>query len=332
MQFDPMYQNGIYLSAEGKILRRWRCHHGITTQLPDSTYADELITALRHDYSEIDQRLEHIENVRETWENGDPREITLEETQFHLAIVLQGIDYVTADDPVIGELIYADLIDRIEMLDNTSPIYFFQQISAAEESLLEPMVAFLALDRKMKQSMEYSDLALWLEECVKTEPDFVNRRYQYEMVIENGGLTELYFFDNFRDYYYFVFLNFCTENRRVQFCEYCGQLFVPKTKRTTLYCDRVIPSVGKTCKQIAPKAIMQNRLRSDPLLAEYERAKNRNYKRVERTMLRKGAADGKCLTLAQYEAWFRVASEARRGYLSGDVGVEEFLEVIHELD
>ncbi|MCH5209236.1 MAG: hypothetical protein J1F04_10140, partial [Oscillospiraceae bacterium] len=59
------------------------------------------------------------------------------------------------------------------------------------------------------------------------------------------------------------------------------KFFVPKSNRKEVYCDRIIYN-GKSCKEIAPKLLRKVKQQDDSVLKEYELAKNRNYKRVER--------------------------------------------------
>ncbi len=73
--------------------------------------------------------------------------------------------------------------------------------------------------------------------------------------------------------------------------------------------------------------------RNDIILDEYERAKNRNYKRVERFENKlSGKPTGKDLTFLQYDSWMHRMSYAKTMYLQGKLNADEFLNMIHELD
>lgn len=122
--------------------------------------------------------------------------------------------------------------------------------------------------------------------CMRQEGYFFRRDYNceiinYDLFTNEPRLSQVFFFDNYTDYFVFLFLKFAEQKRRVLECPCCGKLFVPKSNRAEIYCDRVLID-GKTCKQIAPKLARKLKQRNDPLLEEYEKAKNRNYKRVER--------------------------------------------------
>lgn len=59
------------------------------------------------------------------------------------------------------------------------------------------------------------------------------------------------FFDYVKDYYEYLMLLFYNKKETVYECELCSRYFIPKTKKKTLYCDRVFKD-GKICKQIGP--------------------------------------------------------------------------------
>lgn len=79
---------------------------------------------------------------------------------------------------------------------------------------------------------------------------------------------------------------------------------------------------------------MQKYLKNkDVVLEEYERAKNRNYKRVERFENKlSNKPIGKDLTFSQYDSWMHRMSSAKTMYLQGELNADEFLLLIHELD
>ncbi len=114
-------------------------------------------------------------------------------------------------------------------------------------------------------------------------------------------------------------------------CPCYGKLFIPKSNRAEIYCDRVLVD-GKTCKQIAPKLMQKFKQRKDPLLEEYERAKNRNYKRVERFEDSDGNSNVMRMTFDEYKTWLENASEAKRLYLQGKISADTFRQAIYNLN
>jgi len=63
-----------------------------------------------------------------------------------------------------------------------------------------------------------------------------------------------------------MLLHFTQLGKPIRSCQCCGRFFVPKTKKIALYCDRVITSDGKTCKQVAPKLMQKLKKQQDTLI------------------------------------------------------------------
>ncbi len=69
------------------------------------------------------------------------------------------------------------------------------------------------------------------------------------------------------------------------------------------------------------------------VLSEYDKAVNRNFKRVERFEDKQSdEKHGKDLDYAEYSEWLIRLRKAREDWKVGKIGDEEILEVIHELN
>ena len=142
-----------------------------------------------------------------------------------------------------------------------------------------------------------------------------------------------YRFENLPDYMWYIFLSTMEYDIKFSQCDYCGHFFIPKTKKKTLYCDRVRTDDGRTCKQIGPAQIYKMRLKHSELLADYDRAVNRNYRRLERFELKPDdEKHGKDMTFIEYADWLREAQEAKTAFLKGEMSEKQFAEVIHRAD
>lgn len=142
-----------------------------------------------------------------------------------------------------------------------------------------------------------------------------------------------YRFDNLPDYIWYTFLSAMEFDTSFSQCDYCGHFFKPKTKKKTRYCDRVRTDDGRTCKQIGPQQIYKFRLQHSELLADYDRAINRNYRRVERYELKLGdEKQGKDLSYNDYADWLRELHTAKIAFMSGEMSEEEFRETVHLID
>lgn len=69
------------------------------------------------------------------------------------------------------------------------------------------------------------------------------------------------------------------------------------------------------------------------VLSEYDKAVNRNFKRVERFEDKQSdEKHGKDLDYAEYSEWLIRLRDARERWKNGGISDEEILKVIHELD
>ena len=97
----------------------------------------------------------------------------------------------------------------------------------------------------------------------------------------DGQEKSFLFFDYVKDYYEYLMLLFYNRKETVCECELCSRYFIPKTKKKTLYCDRVFKD-GKTCKQIGPLMKHKKLEENDLVLQTFNKEKNKMYKRMKR--------------------------------------------------
>ena len=90
-------------------------------------------------------------------------------------------------------------------------------------------------------------------------------RYQYENI--SGYLIE--------ELYALIQLNV-----RVKKCARCEKYFITKGNYATEYCDRIIPGEKFSCKKLAAMRTRKEKVDSNPILQEYQRAYKRMYARV----------------------------------------------------
>lgn len=83
-----------------------------------------------------------------------------------------------------------------------------------------------------------------------------------------------YIVNSVTEYINILFYIFVSNNPIVSVCQNCDKLFVPKTKKLTLYCDRTT-NEHITCKQIGAKNKFNERIESDPVLKVYQLEKHR---------------------------------------------------------
>ncbi len=323
-------KNGIYLSVDGDNAVRVIIENNIKIQTDRIKVSEELIGELEYDLSNYEVVLEHI--IEETEPLDGIGEYSEEQFNSVSNMALELAVGVRENDLTTGVLLRAAIYKLLDIDDDGTAMCLMTAMSNIVDALREPLDTRYILYKYLKSRGEFETHDKWLETNVLPEGYFFRRDYpceiiNYDLFTNEPGLSQVFFFDNYTDYFVFLFLKFAEQQRRVLECPCCGKLFVPKSNRAEMYCDRVLFD-GKTCKQIAPKLARKFKQRNDSLLEEYEKAKNRNYKRVERYENADGNSGVMRLTFNEYKAWLDKASEMKRLYLQGKVSAEEFSELI----
>jgi hypothetical protein len=123
-------------------------------------------------------------------------------------------------------------------------------------------------------------------------------------------------------------LTLLEQDTNIRRCACCGGYFIPKTKKMTLYCDRVIKG-NKTCKDLAPGLKRRQNKEQDEALAEYDRLYDLYYARMERY---EGRADlnrpatETDISQKDFFLWSAKAQVLRRKYVAGGIATKEFIE------
>ena len=125
----------------------------------------------------------------------------------------------------------------------------------------------------------------------------------------------------------FLLLQFVSGHPAVAWCHCCGRYFIPKTKKKTLYCDRILKD-GKTCKEWGPVLKHRQKVAQISVVEEFDRTKRRMYKRYERAEFLNKEPSEKDLSYEEYYQWLDRAVRARDDYLAGKLPAEEALKTI----
>lgn len=187
---------------------------------------------------------------------------------------------------------------------------------------------YLTLTIQHKLKMFFPVIA-HLELLEKDLEKFVRDTVFYKAVscFENGEEIKYLFFDDVENYYAYLMFLFYNRKEIPCECELCGGYFIPKTKKKTLYCDRVFKD-GKTCKEIGPGIKHKMQTEKDPVLEIYEREKNKMYKRMERAQL--FGETPKSISADEYFTWLDRAKQVKNQYLKDEITAEDALEAIME--
>lgn len=86
----------------------------------------------------------------------------------------------------------------------------------------------------------------------------------------------------------------------------------------------------KTCKDLGPALKHKLQAQNKKVVEEFDRAKQRMYKRYERALDPNKKASKRDLSYAEYYEWLENATEARDAYLAGTLSEKDALKVIRE--
>ena len=318
---------GLYVTLQkGGIIKRTLVTNKGETVLDETTIGAELIWYAELDYNTYVDSLIKIEELAEVTESDDPDhygEVDLDIFDALLTEANELVYDIEAAFPALGSLLRFDLLDHAKEDDGT-PMYVYLTKSAICEQIAEPVHFYIQLrevleDLSLGVPLDFEDKYANLAQGAFAQSyTFIN------------ALEMEYHFRSTKSYFQFLLMNYLNSEPNIARCHCCGQYFIPKTRKATLYCDRVMRD-GKTCKEIAPSIMHKNAVDTDPVLKVYDRTKHKMYKRYERAyysldQLPKG------ISFEKYLEWREPAAEARTKYLKGELTAEEALKIIEVND
>ena len=294
-----------------------------------NSYAKELVSIISTDSDAMQIALSYVNQEPVIEKRYSPARAERIFTQN-----LQAVKIIRSINTILGLLLNAEL-SKIEKpspddrkgyekaIDLQRKIY--RDFSAAFQNakVLTSIYAELPcpLEEKPKHILEIDKQLL---DHTFQETYYINRKKQTEL-----GLTKCYFFDSTANYLNFLLLNLIQLNPNIFLCQNCGELFVAKTKKKTLYCDRIQPDSNKTCSEIGPKnrAELQSTLFG---FEDYDMAVERNYQRAKRTD--EYYVKDKQLEWDDYYTWLEKAQLAKKQWLNEEISDDDFLDIVRELD
>ena len=318
---------GLYISYNNKgQIRKTIVTAKGETHTENSTIAKELLSFLNMSLAPFTEVAEYLNDISANVEIDDPDhfgEVDLVAFQELLKTTVQVIEVFEEENIFHGTLLRTLMEDAVPP-DDGSAMYIYQ----TKLEILKRLDAIL-------QTQHYIELALQML-CEKKEfsiaKDFpmLDSVETVQILSMDKALRAEYYFRSPCNYYCYLFLMLLNKKPNVARCQCCGDYFIPKTKKVTLYCDRVIKN-GKTCKQIAPHLKRRINAKSDEVLKTFERTKQKMYKRYERANdSLEPLAHG--LSWNEYEQWQKSAREAKDKYVLGEITAEEALEIIEVKD
>lgn len=317
---------GLYLSStkDGHIKRDLAGPAG-KVSLDDTTIQDELILFSELNFEPYALVVDLVRNCAGSimvQDEGHYGEFDMKEFQFMVDTVIDLVTTMGKESPLYGTLLRTQIEDRIMADDGTAmyPIRTGQELV----TLLTGVMQFQFVVNEVLHDL-----------CEKAPLEPKKYKGLWEMsvtealLLKKDGLTTQYHFRSAEDYYHFLLLHFVAGKPNVALCQCCGRYFIPKTKKKTLYCDRVLKD-DKTCKEWGP--ILKHKLAAqrDEVIKAFDQAKRKMYKRYERAESGINQKPSrKDLSYAEYYEWLDRATKARDEYLEGKISKEEALEIIN---
>ena len=300
-------------------------------KLYSNSYAEELISLIITDSDAMQIALSYVNQeplVEKRYSRTRAERIFTQNRQ--VATIVRSIN------TILGLLLNAEL----SKIENPSPddrrgyeeavalqrkIYHDFGVAFQNAKVLTNIYAELpcSLEEKPKRILEIDEQLL---DNTFQETYYINKKKQAE---DNLGLTKCYIIDSAANYLNYLLLNLIQLNPNICLCQNCGELFVAKTKKKTLYCNRIQQDDGKKCSEIGPKirAELQSTLFG---FEDYDKAVERNYQRAKRTE-EYYVKDIK-LEWDDYYNWLDKVQHAKKQWLNEEISDEVFLNIVHELD
>lgn len=277
---------GLYVSvsSDGKIKRNLTARDG-EIKLKSAAIADEIILLSELNFRPYAQVVDMLRNmfadayVEETSEEHFGED-GVDEEMFDSAMqtVYDLLETLEEENALHGTLTRLMLEDAVPPSDGSA--WWMLQTG---HTIIEHLSAVMDLQFLVNQ-------ALYDIRCGNAL-DFENKyaffaEAEFTQIYSLGKkLTAQYRFRSPVEYYRFLMMHFLASSPNVALCECCGRYFIPKTRKKTLYCDRVIKG-GKTCKELAPALKHRLHAENDVVIQAFDRArpKSTGAMSVQRTL------------------------------------------------
>ncbi len=142
-----------------------------------------------------------------------------------------------------------------------------------------------------------------------------------DLSYDNGELKQIYLVNSAEILYSLLTSYFFASNPNISLCQNCNRFFVPKTKKVTLYCDRVTEN-GLTCKKEGAVSKYQNNIDEDPVLKKYNSEKHRIYMYCDRSKL------DEYDFFDDYYDWLAIFEPKIKEYKAGNISADGVLSLL----
>ena len=319
MEYDGLY---IKMKPDGTMTKRI-IFGGSQRKLPTTTIKDEIISFSEQNFEPYLEMLTEIDTATEDVVGNEEykSEVNVDEFIKFANIVSEECKRLQKKDFVMGTLTSTLLKDSVPVDDGTA-YYIFEAVHEMRACLYDIYMFYKHLMEFLHRSADGIDLNFNRDFEQFTEVTAPTR-----CMFDGKNLTYEYVFRSLSQYYIFIVQQFIAAGYRVQRCNCCGRYFVPKTKKETLYCDRVIKD-GRTCKDIGPSKKRRQDENADEVLRVYRRNERKLQRRKERARNPIMETKEELAAERRLNKWRKEAQPALEKYRLDEIPKEEALSII----
>lgn len=317
--YDGLIREGLHMriDADGN-LERVLSVDSKHIELPSVNLVDEILKVSETDDRYYVVAVNHLIEVYRKIEKSKDTESELELIKKLFNAINLIIEGLIESNKVLGYLMKQTIEMNWHNTHEMTPLKRFEQLVGMFINYysISTELEFLLTDLSNGKELDFEERCNIFKYCE------ITTAYTHT----KNGLEQEYYITTFPEYYILLVNKFLDMKLNVQRCKCCSNFFVTKTKRKTLYCDRVLYPGGKTCKDVAPKAMQKYLAKNDEIIKVYDKTKNKMYKRMQRTDV--FGETEKSINYIEYSEWLSKAQQAKKDYRDGKLSAEDTLKII----
>lgn len=321
---------GIWVEAEpnGQITITLVNSDGSSDSFPPVTPAEDLLAAISIDYTDYRRNIQRLYDEQPLFEPKlDIPVAEFEDLAGEAMLLSSAIEKI---DP-IGFFDLGSHLTRCLMAEDDGSASFLLYAGQAYLKALEyPILTQICLNNIFEIAFDMMERATQqerFEKVCRTYPEIAPLLDPSRLGSSDGSKS--YYANSLYGLRLLeLALYFQQDQQRIARCEHCWGYFIPKTKKKTLYCDRIFD--GKSCKELGPNLMRHRKPKNDDALRIYKQLRDRMYARMTRFEDAPPDRRQKLIRFGtvQYGEWSAMASEARLKYAHKEITAEEFLQRI----
>jgi hypothetical protein len=150
-----------------------------------------------------------------------------------------------------------------------------------------------------------------------------NFNIHLDLSYSDGELKQKYLVSSAEILYSLLTTYYFATKPYISLCNNCNRFFEPKTKKVTLYCDRVTDN-GKSCKKVGAVAKFKINIDGDEVLKKYSTEKHRIYMYCTRSKVDEHDF------LYDYYNWIDFFEPKIKEYKAGNIPADEIIKLLDE--